>query len=178
MILDASLSFSTPASPDALAQVAGTYTANNILDLGLSGIPSSPNGGGARDLGIGDDPALKLVVQVSTTFTSGGAATLQIVLQGAPDNGSGSPGSYSTMLQSSALALSTLVVGARLLDIDVPRPPPGQALPRFLRLQYVIGTATTTAGACISSIVLDRDDQPAGTSGNLSGYPAGINIAN
>lgn len=178
MIIDGNTSFSTSATPDALAQTVGTYYSNNVLDLGLTGLPTSASGGGARDVGVGDDPALKLVVNIGTAFASGGAATLQIALQGAPDNGSGSPGSYTTMLQSQAYALSALTAGARLLDVDVPRPPAGMALPRFLRLAYIIGGATTTAGTCISNIVLDRDDQIVGTTGALSGYPAGINIAN
>ena len=39
----------------------GTQAASNIIDLGVtSGVPSSANGGGARYIGVGDDPAMKL----------------------------------------------------------------------------------------------------------------------
>ena len=39
------------------APTTGTQAASNIIDLGVtSGIPSSANGGGARDIGVGDDP--------------------------------------------------------------------------------------------------------------------------
>src|SRR5580698_5656974 len=132
MILDAFLQFDAAIN---LAQVAGTYASTNVIDLGVtSGIPSSANGGGARDIGIGDDPAMKLLVQVTTTFTSGGAGTLSVTLQGAVDNGFGAPAAYSTWYASPVYALATLVAGERLLDMDMPRPPAGIAVPRFLRL--------------------------------------------
>ncbi len=181
MILDNFLMFDPPSLPAALAQVQGTYNSGNVLDLHMSGIPVLANLQGARDMGIGDDPALKMLVQVSTAFTSAGAATLQIALQGATDDGTGNPASYSTWWLSPAYALATIAVaGARLYDMDMPRPPAGIAIPRFLRLNYIIGGATTTAGACISGIVLDRFDQPYKSTGNavIGGYPAGINIAN
>jgi hypothetical protein len=175
MILDGFLQFS---SAQNLAQVAGSYDSTNVIDLGLSGIPLSASGGGARDIGIGDDPAMKLLVLVTTTFTSAGAATLQVSVQGAPDNGSGVPGSYNIMAQSDVFAKALLIAGARLFDIDMPRPQPGQALPRFIKLVYAIGTATTTAGNCTSYLVLDRHDLPEQSNAVLGGYPAGINIAN
>lgn len=173
--------FDSPLAPNNLAQVAGTYTSANVIDLGLnSGIPTSANGGGARDIGIGDDPAMKMLVQVTTTFTSGGAGTLQIALQGAIDNGAGAPAAFSTWWTSPTYALATLNAGSRLYDMAMPRPPDGIAIPRFLRMQYVIGTATMTAGAIVAGIVLDRSDQPYQSTDNsiLGGYPAGIVIAN
>ncbi len=178
MILDALLQFDSAAN---LAQVVGTYNSTNIIDLGVtSGIPSSANGGGARDIGIGDRPAMKLFVIVTTTFTSGGAGTLQANLQGAVDNGSGAPAAFSTWYSSPAYALATLAAGANLMPMDMPRPPAGIAIPRFLRMTYAIAGATMTAGAVASYIVIDRIDQAyQGTnSGILGGYPAGITVAN
>src|SRR6267142_4367947 len=93
MILDALLRFDDAVS---LAIAAGAQASTNVIDLGVtSGIPSSANGGGARDIGIGDDPAMKLLVLVTTTFTSGGAVTLSVTLQGAVDNGAGAPAAFS-----------------------------------------------------------------------------------
>jgi hypothetical protein len=142
----------------------GTQQSTNVLDL-LN----------ARDMGIGDDPALELLIQIMTTFASG--TSLQVQLQGAPDNGSGSPGTYTTMLDSGAIAEASLVAGRYILATTVPRvllPTPvgvtaAQALPRFLRLQYVT-VGTHTAGALSGFIVLDREDQIS--------YPPGIVIAN
>lgn len=177
MILDAFLQFDNAVS---LAIAVGTQVSTNIIDLHMAGIPVLANNQGARDMGIGDDPALKLMVQVTTTFTSGGAGTLSVALQGATDNGSGLPAAYSTWWVSPVYALATLNQGSRLLNMDMPRPPDGIAIPRFLRLNYTVAGATMTAGNVSAYIVLDRDDQPyAGTDNSvLGGYPAGINIAN
>lgn len=172
MILDASLAF-TATTGDS--PTTGTQTSTNVIDLHQSGLPTLANGQGARDLGIGDDPALKLLVQVTTAFAGG--TNLQINFQGAPDNGSGSPGTYSTFASSAVVAEASLVAGARLFDIDVPRPPPGVAFPRFLRLQYV-STGTHTAGVIVGYIVLDRMDQVEQSNAVMGGYPAGITVSN
>lgn len=178
MILDAFQQFDNAVS---LAIAAGTQASTNVLDYGIaSGIPTSANGGGARDMGIGDDPALKLLVIVTTTFTSGGAGTLQVSLQGAVDNGSGVPAAFSTWWSSPVYALATLNAGSQLFNMDFPRPPDGIAVPRFVRLLYTVATATMTAGAVSAYVVLDREDQMYQSTDNsiLGGYPAGINIAN
>ena len=153
----------------------GTQAASNIIDLGLSGLPTSANGGGARDIGVGDDPAMKLSALVTTAITGG--TSLQLQLQGAPDNGSGAPGSYTTMWTSAVIAEASLVAGAQLANIDVPRVVFGQAIPRYLKLNF-ISVGTHSAGAIEAQIVLDRDDQIMGTGGAYSGYPAGITVAN
>ena len=154
----------------------GTQIASNILDLGVaSGVPSSANGGGARDIGVGDDPSLKLSAICPVAFTGG--TSLQLELDGAPDNGSGAPGSYTIMWQSQAIVEATLVAGQQLANIDVPRVVPGQPIPRFLRLRF-ISVGTHSAGTIEAQIVLDRDDQIIGTTGAYSGYPAGIVVAN
>lgn len=157
------------------APTTGTQAASNILDLGLNGLPTSANGGGARDIGVGDDPAMKLSALVIAAFTGG--TSLQLQLQGAPDNGSGAPGSYTTMWTSAAIAEASLVAGAQLANIDVPRVVFGQVPPRYLKLNFIsVGTHST--GTIEAQIVLDRDDQIMGTGGAYSGYPAGITVAN
>src|SRR5258706_13119258 len=104
MILDKLLTFSGGlggATGQNDSPTVGTQDASNVVDLGvISGIPSSANGGGARDIGTGDDPAMKLSVIVTTAFASG--TSLALTLQGAPDNGSGAPGSYTVIWQSPA----------------------------------------------------------------------------
>jgi len=178
MILDNLLTFDLAVS---LAIPVGTQVSTNTIDLGVvSGIPSSASGGGARDIGIGDDPAMKFVVQVTTAFTSGGAATLSVALQGAVDNGSGAPAAFSTWYTSPIYTLAQLALGAALFDMDMPRPPQGIAIPRFLRLSYAVAGATVTAGNISSYLVLDRDDQIYQSTNNavMGGYPAGITVAN
>lgn len=158
------------------APTTGTQIASNILDLGVtSGVPTSANGGGARDIGIGDDRAMKLSVIATTAFTVG--TSLQLELDGAPDNGSGAPGAYTIMWQSQAIVEASLTAGAQLANVDVPRIVPGQPLPRFLRMRFIsVGTHST--GAVEANIVLDLDQQIVGVTGLYSGYPAGITVAN
>lgn len=182
MILDAFLLFTggaaSPGNSDGKTDspTTGTQESSNVIDLGVtSGIPSSANGGGARDLGIGDDPALKLMVNINTTFLGG--TSLQVQLSGAPDDGTGAPGTWTPMYITPAVLEASLINGFRVAQIDVPRTVPGQAVPRFLRLDYIT-VGTHTAGAIEAGIVLDRADQLQGSTGKLSGYPAGLNVAN
>lgn len=184
MIIDALLRFTGASTGVGNSDGAtdspttGTQNSSNVIDLGISsGIPTSANGGGARDIGIGDNPALKLLVQVVTAFASG--TSLQLVLQGAVDNGSGAAAAFSNWWLSPAYAEAALNAGSRLYDMAMPRPPDGIAIPRFLRMGYIT-VGTHTAGSISAQIVLNRDDQPYSSTDNSvqGGYPAGINIAN
>jgi hypothetical protein len=120
---------------------------------------------------------MEMLVQVTTTIAGG--TSLQVILQGAPDNGSGAPGSYTNWWLSPVYAEAALVAGARLYDMNLPRPPAGVGIPRFLRLGYV-SVGTHTSGALLGTIVLDRMDQMYNSTSNavLGGYPAGITVAN
>lgn len=155
----------------------GTQTSSNILDLHMAGIPVLANNQGARDIGIGDDPALKILAVCVAAF--GGGTSLQLNLQGATDNGSGAPASFSTWWSSPVYTEAQLVTGARLFDMDMPRPPDGVAIPRFLQLQYV-SVGTHSSGALESLIVIDRHDQIYNSTVNstLGGYPAGVVVPN
>lgn len=187
MILDGLLTFTGTSNgavggitsgPQTDSPTTGTQVASNIIDIGiLNGIPvTAAGGGGARDLGIGDAPSLKLSAVVAGAFAGG--TNLGLVLQGAPDAGNNTPGAWTNMWQSPAVvALAGLTQGVQLANIDVPRTAAGQPLPRYLRLQY-ISTGTFTGGSVEAQIVIDRDDQITGPTGQYSGYPAGINVAN
>lgn len=155
----------------------GTQVSSNIVDVGmLNGLPASAvNAGGGRDLGIGDDPALKLMVVVTVAFTGG--TSLIIAIQAAPDAGNNTPGTWATAATGPTVLTASLIAGARLFDTDLPRVAPGQVPPRFYRLQYT-NAGTFTAGKIEAVLVLDRVDQPELTNAVLSGYPAGVTIAN
>jgi len=186
MILDGLLFFTgtgSAAPSDSLVGAIGTLTSANVLDLGISGLPPSSAGGGARDLGVGDDPAMKVLAQLTAALTgTSGTTTLQVKIQGAPDNGSGLPGTWYDMILSPVYTFVTGaqlgVAGQRLLEVDLPRYPEGQPVPRFLRMQYIIAGAASTGGALEATLVLDRFDQIGSQTGILSGYPAGVVIAN
>lgn len=174
MILDAYLMFSQ--AQDLFTPAPGAIDSTNIIDLGVvSGVPSSANGGGARDMGVGDDPALELLIGVVQAFAGG--TSLIVALQGAPDDGTGAPGSYTTMWVSPTILTANLDAGQQIGNVTVPRIVPGQRVPRFLKLVYTTSGDFTT-GTVNAGIVLDRDDQITGADGVYSGYPAGITIAN
>jgi hypothetical protein len=165
------------SGPYTDAPLTGTTSSSNVVDLGvINGIPTSLNGGGARDIGIGDTPALELLVVVTAAFVGG--TSLQAVLQGAPDNGSGAPGAFFTLWTGPAVALANLTQGAYLANVDVPRVIAPNPLPRFLRMQYVAVGTFTAGGNVEAAIVLDRFDPVIGPTGLNSGYPPGIVINN
>lgn len=159
MILDSNLTFD-PAGTAITATAAST----NIIDLVNQ-----------RDLGIGDNPALKVLVVPGAAFTAGGAATLTIQFQGAPDNGSGAPGAYLTYAETAALSIAQLntlasTMNNDLFPLDVPGRPPGAPLPRFYRLNYVVATGPFTAGTLQAYMLIGRDD--------IVFYPSGFTVAN
>jgi hypothetical protein len=171
----------------------GTQASSNILDLAqgqtnLTGAlplsqaqaagPPATTAQPFRDLGIGDDPAMKILVVVTTALTGGTNITLS--LQGAPDSGTGTPGAFTSWWTSPTYTTAQLITGSRLMDMDMPRPPLGSPEPRYLQLQYV-STGTYTAGAILAGLVVDRHDQiynNAGINSLLGGYPAGITVPN
>lgn len=132
-----------------LAQAAGTYLSTNSIDLGAAG--TMPNGFQSRgtaphDIGRSPYPP-HILVQVDETFTSGGAATLQVKLITDDAAALGSP----TIIHSTeAIALATLVAGYQFriaLPVGIAE--------RYLGVQYVIATATTTAGKVTAALVVD-----------------------
>lgn len=173
MILDAFLAFDTST---LITANGATQNSANVIDLGGPGLPVLANLQGARDIGIGDDPALKLLVVVTVAATTGTSIT--VGLQGATDNGSGGSNAFTTWYTTPTYTTAQLVAGARLMDMDMPRPPAAIAIPRFLRLLYT--TVSTCNPTVESFLVLDRHDQPYSSTNNavLGGYPAGITVAN
>lgn len=150
MILDGLTLFD---SAHQVSASAGTEASQNVIDL-LN----------ARDMGIGTP--LRILVNVITAFATTNAAVLTVALQGSTDNTT-----YTTMIQSqAALTPGNLAAGSRLLDASVPRPAPGQAVPRYLRLLYTVGTGVFSVGSITAGLVLDRQDQVQ--------YPSGRTVTN
>lgn len=132
MILDSQEQFS---SGQSIVAAAGDVVSTNIYDTGA-----------AADVGIGEE--LYIVARIGTAVTSGGAATVQVVLQTADDAG------FTTNLTefplSSALALAALTANTEIVKSRLPI-----GLRRYLRIVYRIGTAATTAGTVDAFIVKD-----------------------
>lgn len=156
MILDSLLYFSSAQTLNST-----TVASTNIIDLSVG-----------RDMGIGDNPALKLAIFVTTAFVlASSTPSLTIQAQGAPDSG-GSPGTYVTYAESRAYAASDMPLGAKLFPIDWPHRDPTltATFPRFIRLNYLIATSTFSAGAVSAYLTIDRQDG--------AQYPAGLTITN
>lgn len=108
---------------------AGTYLIGSQIDLGVDGL----------DVGVGED--LYLVVQVTTTATSGGSATLQVKL--ASDASAAISTTTSTVhYTSDAIAVADLVAGYRVAAVRLP----SGTYERYLGILQVTGTAAFTAG--------------------------------
>jgi len=209
MILDAGLLFTGGsatgvAPPGTSLKIADNVlatgaTSSQFLDLAAGQGASNPQNSGAlpptastpsvqpfRDLGIGDDPALKILVQAIGGNWAPGGATLAVSLQGAPDTGAGIPAAFVTWYTSVAVSGNTInsatAASTRLLDMDVPRPPAGQPEPRYLQLLYTVagGPFTGTQNFLVGTLVLDRADQVYNATANAvwGGYAPGIVVAN
>ncbi|HLG72618.1 MAG TPA: hypothetical protein VK009_19545, partial [Chloroflexota bacterium] len=89
--------------------------------------------------------------EVVTPFTSGGSATLQVQFQTSPDNSA-----WSTLAQSDAIPVASLVQGYKFLPGELPG-----GTSRYLRLNYVVGTAAMTGGAVTAALVPSLDVQNA-----------------
>lgn len=117
--------------------ITASAASTDIIDLGSS-----------RDIGAGDP--LEIIVVVDTTFTAGGAATLDIALQ--TDTSSGF-GSAVTLASTGATALASLAAGASLARFKVPR-----GTLRYLRLYYTVATGPMTGGAITAGVSIGRQD--------------------
>lgn len=162
LLFDGSVSATGALVPTAVNSgttfTVGTTDSANVIDV--SQIASSAKGL-ARDVGVGDDPALLIDILVNTDF-AGTNATLQVSLETAPDDGSGGIGSWTVLESTAAIPVASLKAGFKI-PMQVP---PGVL--KYLKLVYTVGTANMTAGKIISSLVLDRSQL-----GPLSGYPSG-----
>jgi hypothetical protein len=166
-IQDALAAWVFSTSPLSLVAAAGVDVPTNPIDLmgdgvgttvrniwGNSTLPFSPD---ARGVG---SPLPLIDIIIGTALSDGtGTPLLTAELQGAEDNGSGSPGSYQTYVRSAALTSAQGTAGQRIRLPFVP-PFPLTDRPRFLRLNFEIPAGTTFATGTILSAaaVFPRDD--------------------
>jgi hypothetical protein len=133
MLLDKQNQFS---DAQAVTDHTADTPSSNVIDLGI-----------ARDVGGSVTAQLHLLCEVSTAFASGGSATLQVKVQGSNDNSS-----FVDLYASPAVAVASLAQGYRFL------PGPliarlNDTLYRYVRLDYVVGTADMTAGRLTAALV-------------------------
>jgi hypothetical protein len=136
MILDSMEFFSNAQS---IAAAAGDVASTDIYDTGA-----------AADAGIGEE--LYLQINTIAAVTSGGAATVQFVLQTDDNSAFSSPKEF---LLTAPVALAALTANTRQY---LGRLPVG--LERYLRVVYRIATATTTAGTATAFLVKNPQVAP------------------
>lgn len=168
MIIDSLVSFVPYNVPLSLVGGAGVAIPSNVIDLLGSGVGTPPqNIIGNRTL-FGSDAGIggirpQLEVLVTTAFTTGNSATLNIQFQAAVDTGAGGgnqPGTWNTLSETGPIAVANLGLGAVLARWDFFASLPVNLQPRYLRLNFAPAAATNfTAGAVVAPVVLVRDDQ-------------------
>jgi hypothetical protein len=163
-ILSSSQAITVTAPSTGVYDVAGLGVGVAVNNrVGVSGTVFGSDLGGGGPLAS----APQLGVWVGTTFTAGGSATLQVQLQAAIDNGSGSPGTWDTIVESDTIAVALLVSGTPgrpLVSYTVPTRYQGQGFPRFYRINYAVATGPMTAGQINAALLTGIDD--------VSFYPA------
>lgn len=146
MILDAYNTFLTATS---VAATAGTALVGDTIDTSplnspwsaLSGVTTVGSNTG-RDFGAGD--TLWLYVLVTTTFTSGGSATVDIQLaESATLSGNNLSGASLVMSASAGAQGYASLTAKTAYRVALPR----GIRKQYMQMQVVTGTATTTAGS-------------------------------
>jgi hypothetical protein len=186
-IFDSNLLFSnnvaiTAGGPSSVIDLQGGL----LINAGQQYKAATPQGVFGEDIGIGDGVAVpKIAAFVTTAFAAAGAATLQVQAQYAPDTAQwpagggyplgplgggafpppgGTPGAWVTAAETPAtgIPVTSLVAGAKICAFDWPPAQlPSVPLPRYLRLNYVVGTGPFTAGVLFAGLVLQRQDNAA-----------------
>lgn len=157
-LLDGSASAAGGVVGVNVTAAVGSANSTNVIDLV-----------NARDMGgVDGGIPFKIMCLVTTSLTSTGAATFQVLAQGSTDNTT-----FTTYAETPAMIATACTAGKMIANFDWPGVLPNDgSLPRYLRLRYTVGTAIVSAGALISTIVLGRDMSP------NRNYPSGITISN
>jgi hypothetical protein len=168
-MLDLSLQFSSAQAITATAQSTNFYdqlTGQNLQTTytpSPSAIFSVNETYFGEDLGIGKGEGTpRVVVNAIAAFAT--LTSLQIQFQGAPENGtshvSGNRSDlvFVTYMQTDTIAVALLTANTRIASFDWPMRKTGQALPRFVQLNYVVAGSNATTGTLTSDVTLGDDD--------------------
>lgn len=165
--LSTAQAITTGAIPSTLPYDVTGAGAGNAPNM-IGGVTASGNALIGFDIGAGDGSAIpELYWNVSTAFVGG--TSLQIAIQAAPDNGSNSPGTYVTIVQTAAIPTANLTLNTSG-QFQIPEISPdmafGEAMPRFYRVLYTV-VGTYSAGAISANIVLNPSNAT-----KLQNYPS------
>lgn len=115
--------------------VTATAISANVIDLRNAATPVK------ADEGLTSLPGPFLVIQVQTTCTAAGAATVTFTLESADD--AGLTTNATVHWSSVAIGKATLVAGYTVCRIPLPL----DDYRRYLGVRYTVGTGPLTAGA-------------------------------
>jgi hypothetical protein len=169
-IFDSNLIFSNNQAITASAASTGVIDLQGGLNINAGqAFRTAPYNVFGEDIGIGDGVAIPKIAAFVTTAFAPGTATLQIQAQYAPDTGAnepaGTPGTWVTAAETPATGIlgSAMLAGTKVAAFDWPPVQvPGIPLPRYLRLNYVVGTGPFTGGNLFAGLVLQRADNIVG----------------
>lgn len=147
MMLDAQACFSDMQD---LAKTAAAYLSDNSYDLGAAGTNDMGHTV-LKDVGRGQAP--EILIQVTETFTSGGAATVAFALVQADNEALDS--NLQVLQDTGAIGYATLVAGYKV-RLRVPH----GVTKRYLGVRYTVATATTTAGKVTAGFITAMDQNP------------------
>jgi hypothetical protein len=139
MILDKKLEFIN----GSVAAAAGTALVGDVVDLDTIGRRVANQG------------QFFLIIHVSATFTSGGAATVQFKLCSDAQAAIAVDTTETDHWRSDVFGFASLVAGTR---IQIPLPKGFPAYERFLGIEVVTAVATTTAGSIYAALTNDPQD--------------------
>jgi len=182
-MLDAKLQFSAGQVITASAQ--STYFYDQLTaDQDTTTFNTSPSDiwGTAtyfgEDLGIGKGLGTpRILVNTGTVFAT--LTSLQVAFQGAPNNataqasGNRSDLVFVTYIESAAIGVALLTANSRIMSFDWPMRETGQALPRFVQLDYIVGGSSATTGTITADVTLGDDD----ATNTLPQYPNNYSVA-
>ena len=177
MLMDNNLNLSNAQAITASAASTNTIDLLQGLALATSGgtytVPPNAIVGNAtyfgEDLGIGNHMGRPTFVVTSGSGTPAVAASLQIAVQGAPDNGGGTIAglSFTPYIETEAIPLASILASNRLATIAFPKREVGKGLPRFVNLYYTVAGSNFTGLTVTADITLGPDD-----SQTLGQYPS------
>lgn len=150
MILDNNLVFSNNVASAFTVTTGSTQidlTGGVAINYGIGANGTTITFG--EDLGRGKGIAEPwIVVDIGTAMTSTNSATLNVQFQGSTD-----ASTWTTYLETGAIAAASLTANKRIATFPWPPVPSGAALPRYVRLNYVVATGVFATGTIFAGVV-------------------------
>lgn len=142
------------SNAQAVTTTANSTTVYDVFGVGSGTVAPLVTGTTTPgvDIGAGDGVAEPIATFYVTTAFAGGTS-MSIAVQAAPDNGSGSAGTYYTLTQSQVFLTAALIKGLQV-TLRIPPVPSGTIPPRFYRFVYTV-VGTMSAGNITGGILLN-----------------------